>query len=305
MYLQNRFKYLLVGFASLLFVTSIYSMKKQPLVPLNIIEGFTESYTSEELLLGEKDFVNIQDLCFASCAGNNEKLVYVATVGPPGAGKSTRLETWLSDKKNFVYIDPDQRTLRFMIYTYLQSLTCYNISKANSYSGLLEEAYMKWRGLSNNISNRLLNKAYEGGYNIAHGTTSTTSAIDKLYEKLKQKKYKIILLFCGSPLENREKARIHRTKNQGFFQATKEDTINKDKGFYENFPKYFKYADEIHFFWTEHFSDSPPEVAVHTRKDGLKIFDEKEMDKFKKDYEETCKNSKLELPVFDDLVKVK
>lgn len=272
-------------------------VQRGPVVPVEIVDRFKEGYSAEELLLIEKDYLNIKDLCFDGCSKSGE-LVYLATAGGPGASKSTILENVLAHQNNFVYLDPDQRALKFMIHTYLQSLSCYQISRADSYQKLLQNAYTKWRGASNYIANTIFNDAFIGGYNIAHGTTSTSKAIEKLYKKLKENGYKIKLLLCGSSDQNRVNAINHRSKVQGFCQVAKQDVIDKGKWFFERLPIYFKYADELDLFWTDNFLHGSSLVATYNKTTGLKAFDQEGMNKFKKAYDEARKES---MPEFTDL----
>ena len=71
------------------------------------------------------------------------------------------------------------------------------------YRSALQKAYEKWRWGSNYIASTLINEAFEKGYNIAHGTTSTSEHVAKIYEQLKKNNYKITLLLCNSTDKNR------------------------------------------------------------------------------------------------------
>lgn len=275
--------------------------ESENLIPKSTIETLQVNYSPKEKTLIQKDLNNIRETCFSGYTSNKE-LTYLATAGAPGASKSTILETYINNDSNFIYLDPDQRALKFMINTYYQSLDNYKISKAESYSSIQKEAYNKWRDASNYITNTLLNEAFEKGYSIAHGITSDkVKVITPLYEKLKQKKYKIILLLCASTNENRLKAIEYRTTVQGFYQCAPEDIMSKSKMFLENFPIYFKYADEIHIFWTENFLDGSKEIAIAKKGETLKVIDQELLDKLKKDYEDVRRNN-LALPLFDDLI---
>lgn len=284
-----------------MFLTVFFCLSLEgSLVPDYIISNFCKPYSSKEMFLIERDYSNIKDLCFEGCKGLEEGFVYIATAGGPGASKSTILEKFISRESNFVYLDPDQRSLKFMINTYLQDLTCLKISKLKSYSDLLFNAYNKWRSASNYISNSILNLAFEGGYNIAHGTTSTSSQVWRLYEGLKNKGYKIKLLLCGSTYENCVNATNNRSKSQGFCQNSDTDTVEKGKMFFENFPIYFKYADEIHFFWTDNFSEGSKKIGLYNWKEDLKVFDQEGMNKLIQAYEDYRKDS--DLPSFNGLL---
>jgi predicted ABC-type ATPase len=274
------------------------------LIPQNTNdELLNKTYTNEEKVLIKKDLNNIKDLCFNS-RKSQEKPIYLATAGAPGACKSTILETYLHDQKvqdNFVYADPDQRSLKFMINTYYQSLTCYEIKKYPNYQDILKNAYTKWRDASNYIANNILNYAFEGKYNIAHGTTSTSSVVSSLYKKLKEKDYKIILLLCNAPDETITKALENRAQKQGFVQVAQDDITKKAKMFTERFPTYFEYADEIHIYWTQDFLVGSVHAATYRKGKGLVVHNNEALQKFTEKYDNDRKNKNL--PSLNDLAK--
>ncbi|MBU0744652.1 MAG: zeta toxin family protein [Gammaproteobacteria bacterium] len=248
-----------------------------------------------------KDLRNISDLCFSQAKRGQKKSIYVATAGGPGASKTTILESYLHDHPGFVYVDPDQRALKFMINTYLQDLTNYQMTKGSCHS-VIRGAYVKWRAASNYISNKILNDAFSNRLAIAHGTTSTSIHMESFYKKLHDNGYKIILLLCASPAKNRLKAIVNRETKQCFVQATKADTKQKGKMFYENFPVYFKFADEIQFFWIDDFNEGWVKVGSYTRKKGLKK-NHSDFAKFEDSYEVFRINyPHKKLPGFPDLV---
>lgn len=274
------------------------------LVPKEIVESFAKTYSSEEMNLINIDLKNIRETSFFGKTPAKTTPIYVATAGGPGACKSTILETYLHDKLNFVYIDPDQRALKYMINAYYQSTTYYEISINPSYTDVQKNAYTKWRNASNYIANTMLNEAFAGGYNIAHGATSTTSAIESLYKKLKQKNYKIILLLCYATDETRITANDHRLKTQGFVQATQEDIINKGKMFCERFPSYFEYADEIQLYWTENFLKGSIHAATYTKNKEFIVHDNEALNHFITKYNLDRKNTPS-LPSLDELIQTR
>ncbi len=274
----------------------------EPLVPRDIVDNFlNKTYVQEEKDLIIKDLRNIREICFYKTTPTIGTPTYVATCGGPGACKSTILETYLADKQNFVYVDPDPRSLKFMINTYYQSLTFYMASKTASFQEVLLNAYNKWRDGSNYISSSLLNEAGTNNYNIAHGTTSTSPAVKFLYQNLKRYNYKIILLLCYANDETRVNALDHRAKVQLFIQSCTEDVINKGKMFPERLPTYFEYADELNFYWTWDFAQGSICAATLTKEHGLVVHDQKSFDAFIKKYDEDRMGSQL--PAFDELVK--
>ena len=118
---------------------------------------------------------------FNSIPSSQKPLIYLATARAPGASKSTVLETNLKSHPHFIYIDPDQRTLKFLIHTYVKSLNNYAISQASSYKTLAQKQYLKWRDASNYIAYNLLNEAYDNNFSIAHGTTSTKKDLEAFF----------------------------------------------------------------------------------------------------------------------------
>jgi hypothetical protein len=264
--------------------------------PRKFVDSHLKNYSEEECQLIAQDLKNIHQLSFRNKKPAIGQPYYIATAGGPGASKSTILETFFQDYWNFVYADPDQRSLRFMINTNLQSNTNYKISQATSLSDLLKGAYDKWRAASNYIAYRILNEAYANGYNIAHGSTSTSKEVSGLYERLKKKNYKIILLLCGSTDQNRIDALNSRTATQQFVQNADDDTINKGKLFWERLPVYFHYGDEVHIYWTQEFKKGSVKAATYDKKKGLRILDPEAYESFIKQYEIARGENKELLP---------
>lgn len=271
------------------------------LISSQFVDSQLKDYSQEERDLIGDDLANISKLCFRGQKPLTGQRTYVATAGGPGASKSTILETFLQERSDFVYADPDQRALRFMINTYLLSLNNYATSQAPSYGKLLEFAYKKWRAASNYIACKILNDAFAKGYNIAHGTTSTAKEVCGLYDRLKAKKYKIILLLCGSSDQNRLNSIHNRAMTQEFVQNSDEDTINKGKVFWERLPIYFQYADEIHFYWTQEFKKGSVKAAIFDKVTGLTILDPEAYNSFIKQYE-LARLEKPELVPFTMLI---
>lgn len=255
------------------------------------IKLYLKEYSEDEISLIKDDLENIRKLCFRNTTpATLKERVYIATAGGPGAGKTTILEEHLRDKKQFVYLDPDQRALKFMINTYLQAFTNdkvneFKIHTRSDWEKLLEKAYSKWRASSNYITQILLNEAFKNGYNIAHGTTSTSEHVAEIYQKLKENGYKISLLLIYSTDENRSNALQHRTKVQNFVQNTLEDSIKKGKLFAERLPVYFQYADEMNIYWIDHFLESQTLAATLKRGQSMTVHNAEAMKKFTDQYD--------------------
>lgn len=275
----------------LIFIMPQAVMGAEAFINETYVQSFLKGYAAEEVTRIDIDLKNIRALCFREVTPLTfGKRTYIATAGGPGASKSTILEHWLEENKNFAYLDPDQRALKYMIHTYLQEFSNRNISHLkvhtrSDWENLLERAYTKWRGASNYIATTLLNEAFSHGDNIAHGTTSTSEQVEGLYQKLTGNGYKIILLLCYASDEHRVNAVMHRAKNQNFVQTSAEDTIQKGKLFPERFPIYFKYADEMQLYWTDPSNLEHSTLAATLRAGkGMVIHDENAMKKFTAQY---------------------
>lgn len=280
----------------------------ESLVPQNVIDVLLTTYSENEKVLIQDDLDNIKKMALRDKAVSSENdRIYVATAGGPGACKSTILETYLSDKQNFVYVDPDARALKFMTNTYHQSLIYYQISKNLPYRNLLENAYNKWRDASNYIANSVMNEAYAKGYNIAHGTTQTSPVISALLSKFKRKNYKVILLLCYAPDDVRVKTIEHRETVQAFVQSSTAGIVSKGKVFCQRFPTYFEYADEIHFYWTQDLEKWSVHAATYTKGKGLVVHDNDALDSFTQKYDADRKDSgsDLQLPSLHELMLLK
>lgn len=254
------------------------------------IESFLQGYTSEELGRIEQDLIHVNQLSFYQVSpSSTTPSLYVATADGPGSAKSTTIETFLRENdltKHFVYADPDAVSLKNMSYTYRASLSYFHFALSPSNHDALKDAYNKWRGASNYINHEILQKAFGGEkgldekYCVAHGTTSTYSKIASLYEKIKARGYHIKLLLCYSHDETRKQRIESRETEQGFVQSDLGDVIEKEKMFPERFDDYFKYADELVFYWNDELRhrELPVPCAKYMKagdKIDLTILDEK------------------------------
>lgn len=235
-----------------------------PLFTEEFLKDFLKTYSKDEQELIQEDLAALLHYSFFKRAPATSKPIYLATAGGPGACKSTVLETYLRTNglQDGVYTDPDQVALRKMNYTYKDWVTNYDYAKAKDYKEALTIAYEKWRWASNYIAHSVLQEAFLKRYNIAHGTTSTSPHIVKLYEKLKPD-YSIELLLCYAPDDIRREAVQTRERQQAFVQADPNDVISKGKEFHKRFPIYFQYADKITFYWQNDLQNGQlPEPAA-------------------------------------------
>lgn len=284
----------------------VSSLSFGALVPMSVVDGNLIHYSKEEIALIKEDLANINALVFRSKTPSKQP-IYLATAGGPGACKSTILETILHEDPtvaNMAYIDPDPQSLRLMMNTYLtKGLSFYAIREGGSFPKVQVDAYTYWRAGSNYIAQTLLNRAVAGRFNIAHGTTSTSPVVGKLYEVLKENGYTLHFVLCYAKDETRQKAFEHRMETQANYQATPEDAVQKGRLFPERFPLYFKFGDSLRLYWTCDFSKGSKEVA---RIEGgvLTVKDKKGYRRFVAHYESARSRSEKDLPSWADLLKL-
>lgn len=150
----------------ILSLNAVDSQLDEELVPNKLVNDSLNTYIQEERELIEKDHKNILELLFYKKVGLSKYLQYIGTAGAPGSGKSTFLQTYLNNHPSYVLIDIDQ-ILKSMINTYVKGVNSHSISQNISYKQLLEKEYLKWRGASNYIANKVLNKVYNNKFSIA------------------------------------------------------------------------------------------------------------------------------------------
>lgn len=114
-----------------------------------------------------------------------------------------------------------------------------------------------------------------------------------MYTNLRAAGYKIILLLCYSTAENRQVATEHRAKVQGFIQATSKNLREKALLFPRRFPIYFKYADVVHLYWTDHFLEGSTLVAPFEREQGLQVHNKESFAKFNAQYDKEREGTDL------------
>ena len=150
----------------------------KPLFTEEYLQDFLKTFSKEEKQLIQKDLAALLDYSFFKRSPEplTQKLVYLATAGGPGACKSTVLETYIQANRlqNYIYTDPDQVALRKMNFTYRDWVGNFNLAASSSYKEAYTTAYHKWRWASNYIAYSVFQEAFLKGYNIAHGTTSTS-----------------------------------------------------------------------------------------------------------------------------------
>lgn len=253
-----------------------------------MIAKHLETYTDQEKQLLEKDLAVVRSVCLDD-THNTKTRFYLATAGGPGARKTTILEKFVAAHPEFqegVYLDPDPRTLKFMVHTYYaQSLNSLVISQTSDYSQALKNAYDKWRWGSNYIVLTLFEEAVAAGRSITYGTTSTGAHTPNFFAKLKENGYQIVLLLCSCPDKVRQKAIEYRNEVVRFYQSSPEDALAKGKFFPQRMQAYFAYADTMYFYWSDDLF-SPERLAAVWHNGKLEIQDSEAMNRFAEKYEE-------------------
>jgi hypothetical protein len=272
-------------------------------------ETHIQSYTDEEQATIAQDLAVVRGVCFSN-QKTHAKPIYLATAGGPGARKTTILERALasnSDFANCVYLDPDQRGLKFMLNTYVsRSLANIRLAEFEHYTDAQKAAYEKWRGASNWIALTLLEEAFAQKKDIAYGTTSTGGHMAEFFPKVKQAGYEIVLLLCYAPDDVRQKAVEYRNEEQKFFQSTPQDVISKGKAFPERMPVYFAHADTLYLYWSDDYS-SPERVGAVLKDGVLQILDSTAYKSFVKKYEkdrETLSKEGKSIPSWAQLLDI-
>jgi hypothetical protein len=219
------------------------------------ISGYLESYNEQEKEEIAKDLQVVRSVCRVKEAEAKERPFYLASAGGPGSRKSTILERFVRDHPSYqtgVYLDPDQRALKFMAHTYYaQSLNALQSASKPNYLDVSKAAYEKWRGASNYIAFTLLEEALQKRTDIIHGTTSTGSHVPEFFQKLRAEGYQITLVLSSCEDDVRKEAIEYRNSEQRFYQSTPEDAVAKGKVFPEKIGVYFDYADTIYLYWSD------------------------------------------------------
>ena len=271
-----------------------------------------KDYNTEEKTAINKDLEIVRDITFAEAnkTKNDSEPFYLASAGAPGARKSTILERFLKANPKFssgVYLDPDQRALKFMVRTYQsRSFSALAVAENENYALVQRRGYDKWRGASNYITLVLIEEAFAKKHNVIHGSTSTGDHIPLYLKKVKDSGYKISLLLCYCEDITRLEAIKYRNEIQRFYQSTPEEVLSKGKAFPQKMQAYFSNADELYLFWSDDIISSERLAAV--LKDGaLNVHDAQAYDRFTRKYEsdrQSLKKEGKEIPSWDTLLGI-
>lgn len=275
-----------------------------------MLDANLKSYTEEEKAAIQKDLAVVKSICFPEHPESKERPLYLATAGSPGARKTTILERFLKNHPRYadcIYLDPDPRTLKYMVHTYIsRSLSPFAAAESQDYGAVIKNAYEKWRFGSIYISGMLLDEAFQKRYDVAHGATLTGEIVPKLLQTIKEGGYEITLLLCSCEDDVRVNAVKYRNGVQWFYQSSPQDAIAKGKLFPQRFTTYFTLADKLYFYWSDDFV-SPERLAATYENGKLTILDADALDRFSQKYEKDRQALKLEgkeLPSWDELLQL-
>ena len=297
---MNRIVILLVSLVCSTFQGELFFTPK-------MISSHLSGYTDQEIQQIVKDLKVVRSVCLDGTR-NTESRFYLATAGGPGACKTTILEKFVSSHPEYqdgVYLDPDPRTLKYMVHTYHQSLSPLIISQTENYNQAIKNAYYKWRYASNYIVLTLFEEAYAKGRSIIYGTTSTGSHVSSFFTKLKENGYQTVLLLCSCPDEVRHQAVEYRNNVIRFYQSSPEDAVAKGKFFAERMGVYFAQADLMYLYWSDSLF-APERLAAIWRNGTLEVQDRDAMQKFADKYEmdrAALEAEGQQIPPFDSLIQ--
>lgn len=276
-------KRLLMG----LFCLSCVALQAELFFTPEMISSHLKTYSDDEIQSIKKDLEVVRSVCLDGTQ-NAETRFYLATAGGPGARKTTILEKFVAAHPEYqkgVYLDPDPRTLKFMVHSYYaQSLTPLVIASTETYADVIKNAYEKWRAGSNYIVLTLLEEAFAAGRSIIYGTTSTGSHIPNFFAKLKEDDYQIVLLLCSCPDDVRFQAVDYRNNTVRFYQSSPEDAVAKGIFFPQRMETYFTYADQLYFYWSDGLFDAE-RLAGIWQNGKLEVYDADAMQSFVNKYE--------------------
>ncbi len=277
-----------------------------------MISTHLESYNEEEKAEIEKDLEVVRSICFSAEEVEkdlNRKPLFLATAGGPGARKSTILERFMQNHAEFanaVYVDPDQRALKFMAHTYYaQSLNALHAAVTGNYLSVQRAAYEKWRPASNYIALTLLEEAFAKRDDVVYGTTSTGGHVPAFLKRVHDAGYDITLLLCSCEDSVRKAAVEYRNEQQRFYQSTPEDALVKGVFFPQRMSAYFENGDTLYIYWSDDLF-SPERLGCVLQNGQIVVVDSEALECFVKKYESDRTVLQLEgktLPTWDELLK--
>lgn len=244
-----------------------------------------------------KDYKIIGDLRFDSKTPEEGRPLYTATAAPPCSRKSTIMDLFAktaADPRvaNSVIIDPDRYVMDQMVHTWHPLKTAGEIAE-RGYGEALQRAYDLARPGSNIISNTLMNTAFDGRFNILHGTTMTSPFIGGMLKTLGDAGYERQLLLCFASNAMRLEMAKERTDNQGHFQNTEADFLEKGIAFPQRMMDYFTHGDNLPMFWTDDLVSLPTMAAEYTAAGTLEVYNQADFNAILAKYEQDRQQADL------------
>lgn len=199
---------------------------------------------------------------------------FVLSAGAPGAGKTTLLEKLLETDpamQGLVFCDPDERALKLMD-AYLKDVALYSKTRSEIVATAL--AYAKWRAASQWISNTMMNRACDEGYNILLGTTATSKFMPVLYGNARNAGYVSETFVVCAPQDVRFKSAFRRSVTEGAKYTTAKDIEEKGIEFYERLPDLLRDTDQLQLYWRNQVEAYPSLVATSTRRGEINVINQ-------------------------------
>jgi len=217
-------------------------------------------YSIAERQAFEKDVFDIYSKIMAQ--NPQQDKVAILTAGAPGAGKTTLMRSVIAAEKlkgrNYAYVCPDDTCLKSFHRTYELDLKSFIIpvqylgtaGKSYLYDLHRISVYNRWRPASNGAAQLIIAHLILNNVSFYYGTTSSGSTPGNFFEFLKDRGYKIRLLYVFAPDDIRYDSVHERDKT--FVQTTRIDVSDKGLLVTQRIANPFlKYADEIEFYYRD------------------------------------------------------
>ena len=235
-------------------------------------------YTETEAAMADSEVYRLYKVqtenCLKLTRGQKE---FTLSAGGPGAGKTQLLEQMVANDpalQNVVFSDPDERALKLM-QAYKDDIEKFGGGKIG-----LALAYTKWRWASNYISNTIMNRACEDGYDVLLGTTATSPAVSILYDNAKRENYKVRTIMVTASADVRIESARRRFEEEGTRYTA--DTVEKGIMFYQRTPTYFEKSDAFSLYW-RHAVDQSAVLVADADHGDIKIHDRHALDLVQQD----------------------
>jgi predicted ABC-type ATPase len=289
-------------------LTTVLHAEEYFFFSLEKISTHLVSYDEKEKEDIEKDLQVVRSVCRLNEAPTKEQPLYLASVGASGSRKSTILERFMQahfDSQPRVYLDSDERALKFMVHTYYaQSLNALQVASHFYYLDVKKMADEKWREASNYITLTLLEEAFQKKADIVHGTTLTEAYVPEFLRKLKSEGYQITLVLCSCDDNVCSEAINYRNQEQRLYKSV----LTNSRSFAEKMSDYFTYADTLYLYWSDDVLAEERLAAIFDRGEmivgeGCACALDAFITKFEEDRNVLLSNSK-NIPTWEETIKI-